>query len=95
MSGFMLMQFLSVAWSSTWSLLTVMLYTLAGVCWLPVVVIQLRLARLAARADKEGSGLPEAFHDAMRLWFWLGSIAFLCVLIIFWLMLRGSAASLW
>ncbi len=93
-SGFMLVQFLSVAWTSTWALLTLTLYTLAGACWLPVVVIQLRLARLAAQADKEGKLLPKKFHDEMRIWFWLGLLAFLCVLVVFWLMLRGPAASL-
>jgi uncharacterized membrane protein len=93
-SGFMLMEFLSVAWNSTWALLTLVLYTLAGACWLPIIVIELRLARLAAQANKDGKGLPEEFRGAMRFWFWLGLVAFLCALVIFWLMLRGPAAPL-
>jgi uncharacterized membrane protein len=94
-SGVALVQSVSLAWTSRWVLLNLVLYALAGACWLPVVAIQLRLARLAAGADKDGKGLPREFHAAIRLWFWLGMLAFLCVLVIFGLMLRGPAASLW
>ena len=91
-SGFLLMQMLSLPWTSTWALLNLTLYALAGACWLPIVAIQLRLARLALQADKDRTGLPKEFHDAMRLWFWLGLLAFVAVLTIFGLMLRGPAA---
>jgi uncharacterized membrane protein len=90
-SGFLLMQMLSLPWTSTWALLNLTLFALAGACWLPIVAIQLRLARLALRADKERVGLPKEFHHAIRVWFWLGLLAFLGVLIIFGLMLRGPA----
>jgi uncharacterized membrane protein len=90
-SGFVLMQMLSLPWTSTWMLLNLALYVLAGACWLPIVAIQLRLARLALQADKQGVGLPKEFHHAMRIWFWLGLLAFLGVLVIFGLMLRGPA----
>src|ERR1039457_2027868 len=91
-SGFVLMQVLSLPWTSTWARFNLTLFALARACWLPIVAIQLRLARLALQADKDRTGLPKEFHDAMRLCFWLGLLAFVAVLTIFGLMLRGPAA---
>ena len=70
-----------------WLLWSYGLYVLAGVCWLPVLGIQLRLSRLAQRAANEGAmTLPLAAAKLMRRWFWLGWPAFLAVLAIYWLM---------
>lgn len=70
-----------------WLLWSYGLYVLAGACWLPVVVIQFRLARLAQRAASEGSpALSTTAAKLMRHWFWLGWPAFLAVLAIYGLM---------
>ena len=64
------------------------LYVLVGLCWLPVVAIQIKMRDLAERAvaAKEET-LPPRYHRLARLWFWLGWPAFLSMLGIFWLML--------
>jgi hypothetical protein len=48
-----------------------------GLCWLPVVAIQIKMRDLAERAvaAKEGT-LPARYHLLARLWFWLGWPAF-------------------
>ncbi|MBW8726664.1 MAG: DUF2269 domain-containing protein [Inquilinus limosus] len=63
------------------------IHALTVACWLPVVWLQLRAARLAEEAVASGQALPKAYHDALRLWFFLGWPAFIAVLAIFWLML--------
>ena len=62
------------------------LYVLAGVCWLPVVWIQLRLRNLARAAAASGAPLPQTYHRLWRVWFALGIPAFAAVAAIIWLM---------
>jgi uncharacterized membrane protein len=77
---------------SPWLVATYALYVLAGACWLVVVGLQIRVARLAAASAQAESALPAAYHRAMRLWFWLGWPAFLTLLGVFWLMVRKPRA---
>ena len=42
-------------WSTPWISLSIGLYLLAGACWLPVVWLQLEMARMAARAQADGA----------------------------------------
>ena len=70
-----------------WINATLMLYVFVGLCWLPVVWIQLRLRDLAAAAARDGTALPARYHSYFRLWFALGWPAFAGVLAIFVLML--------
>ncbi|WP_137126512.1 DUF2269 domain-containing protein [Roseomonas sp. HF4] len=78
-----------VGWSLTepWILLSLALYVLTGLFWLPVVAIQLRLRNLARAAAADGMPLPPAYHRLFRTWFACGVPAFAAVLAIFWLML--------
>jgi uncharacterized membrane protein len=87
-SGLWLAHMLALPWSTPWIGGALGLYVLIGLCWLPVVGIQIRLAGLARQSHEKGEGLPEAFHRGMRAWFWLGWPAFLGMLGVFWLMVR-------
>ncbi len=62
------------------------LYILAGVCWLPVVWIQIQLRKMAAECAASGSDLPPRYHRLFRIWFFLGWPAFLSLVVIFYLM---------
>jgi uncharacterized membrane protein len=57
-----------------------------GLCWLPVVWIQLRLRDLAADSARRNAPLPARYDRLFRLWFVLGWPAFLSVMAIFALM---------
>ncbi|MDG2530662.1 DUF2269 family protein [Caulobacter endophyticus] len=72
---------------SGWIGLSLVLYVVTGLCWLPVVWIQIRLRDLADAAAKAGEPLPERYHRLFRMWFVLGFPAFAAVLAIVWLML--------
>lgn len=51
-------------------------YLVAGLCWIPAVLIQLRLRDLAARALAEDAPLPAEFARLTRIWTLLGIPAF-------------------
>ena len=84
---------LALGWSLTepWLLATYALYVFIGACWLPVVAIQIRMARLAREAAAAGLALPDAYHRLYRVWFTLGWPAFAAVIAIYALMLIRPA----
>lgn len=76
---------------SGWIGLSLVLYVVTGLCWLPVVWIQIRLRDLALQAAESGAPLPERYFRLFRLWFVLGFPAFAAVLGIVWLMVAKPA----
>ncbi len=78
-----------VGWSlrEPWIALSLILYVLIGVFWLPVVWIQIRMRDLARRAAVSRSQLPQAYQRLYRIWFICGVPAFGAILVIVWLML--------
>jgi uncharacterized membrane protein len=79
----------ALGWSlwEGWILLSLGLYLLTGLFWLPVVWIQIRLRNLARAAATTGAALPATYHRLFRIWFACGFPAFAAVLAIVWLML--------
>jgi uncharacterized membrane protein len=73
--------------SEGWIVLSVSLYILTGLFWLPVVWIQLKMRNVASQAAATGRPLPERYHKLFCLWFALGFPAFAAVLVIVWLMI--------
>lgn len=69
-----------------WMLWSVGLYLFAGLCWLPVVWLQIRVRDMAAQALACGQALPERAFLYMRIWFVLGWPAFIAFVAIFFLM---------
>lgn len=85
LSGIVLMQIDSWSPTSPWALTVVGLFTAVGICWLPVVVIQVMLSREAERVASV-AGLSATFHRRFKTWFVLGIPAFLLVIALFYLM---------
>jgi uncharacterized membrane protein len=82
-----------LAWSiglslfeESWIVLSLLLYVLVGLCWLPVVFIQIRMRKLAHDAAVNSKPLPGGYRRLFRVWFALGWPAFAGVLGIFALM---------
>jgi uncharacterized membrane protein len=77
-----------VGWSLTenWLLISIGLYILVGVFWLPVVWIQAKLSKLARQAVADDTALPDQYFKLYRIWFACGVPAFFAVLTIVWLM---------
>ncbi|MFV0681030.1 DUF2269 family protein [Ottowia sp.] len=77
--------------TTPWLLLTFALYALAGTCWLVVVVLQLRMARLAAAAHAQGTAMPAQYKRLQRWWEGLGYPAFIAMLVVYYLMVNKPA----
>lgn len=85
-----------IGWPLTegWILLSLCLYALTGLFWLPVVWIQIRLRDLARKAAQNGEPLPPEWQRLYRIWFACGFPAFFAVVAIIWLMLAKPDISL-
>lgn len=69
-----------------WILVSIGLYILAGLCWLPVVWIQVKMKKMLEASIEGGPFDRRAYERLRRIWFLLGWPAFLGLLVIFWLM---------
>ncbi|TPK66403.1 DUF2269 domain-containing protein [Mesorhizobium sp. B2-4-19] len=69
-----------------WIALSLLLYVVTGLFWLPVVWIQIRIRNLARQAAIENAPLPVEEKRLFRIWFACGFPAFAAVLAILWLM---------
>jgi uncharacterized membrane protein len=76
-----------------WILLSLILYIVTGIFWLPVVWIQMRMRDLAAAAADHRGPLPAGYHRLFWTWFAFGFPAFGAVLAIFWLMIARPPVS--
>ena len=71
-----------------WLVVSLLLYVFAGLFWLPVVWMQVRMRDLAMAASAAGETLPKAYHRLIRLWLVFGFPGFGAVLAILWLMIQ-------
>jgi uncharacterized membrane protein len=90
-TGFWLMHLAGMPWTTPWILWSLLLYVIAGACWLPVVWIQIRMAGMAERAAAAGEPLPQRFWRYHALWTVLGWPAFIAFIAIFFLMVVKPA----
>ena len=77
--------------AESWIVAALALYVIVGLCWLPVVWIQLQLRDLARTAVKTGTALPPRYFVLFRVWFALGWPAFIGTIAIFALMIWKPA----
>lgn len=85
LSGAWLVSRAGFPWTG-WVAASLALYAIAGLCWLPVVWLQIRMRDLAAVSAASGRPLPAAYWRYARFWFWLGVPAFVAVVAVFFLM---------
>lgn len=85
-TGVLMMRAAGWPLTTPWIAASIGLYAMAGACWLPVVAMQIKMARIAARALNEGAALPDSYWTLARSWEWLGYPAFAAMLVVYWLM---------
>ncbi len=85
-TGILMANILAMPLTNTWLLQTYGLYLLTGLCWLPVVVLQIRMRDIALTALKQNTGLPEQYHKYAKVWLLLGIPAFFAMISITTLM---------
>lgn len=90
-TGFYLVHLAGFPLHSRWVMWSVLLYLIAGACWLPVVWLQIRMRDLARVAARDGADLPAQYWRYLRTWFALGVPAFAAFVAIFYLMAAKPA----
>ncbi|MBA5685611.1 DUF2269 family protein [Rugamonas apoptosis] len=91
LSGYWLARLAGYPLSAHWLLWSLALYGLAGLCWLPVVWLQLRMRDMAALAADGGTALPPRYWRYERIWTALGVPAFGALVVVYWLMVHKAA----
>jgi len=86
-TGLAMASMLGFPLTTPWLVASLCLYVLAGVCWLPVVWLQIRMRDLAMTAYADHSPLSKQYWCYARIWFWLGVPAFGAMLLIVLLMI--------
>lgn len=88
LTGLWLTSQLGIPYGSVWFVSVLTLFIFVGVCWLPVVYIQIRIRDII-----RNGGTLHDYRSLMRIWTGLGVLAFASVLILFYLMVSKLGAS--
>lgn len=91
LSGFYLAHLAGYPLSSRWIVWSVVLYLIAGACWLPVVWLQMRMRDMAQASARDGVALPALYWRYLRIWTALGVPAFFALIVVFYLMTAKPA----
>jgi uncharacterized membrane protein len=86
LSGWYMARLAGIPLTARWITWTLALYVLAGVCWLPVVWLQMRMRDMAREAAAQGLPLPPLYRRFFHWWTALGVPAFIAMVAIFYLM---------
>jgi len=86
-SGGILMMLSSTSVTEGWLAASLALYAVAGLFWVPVILMQMEMRDLARVAAEKGQPLPPRYLVLFRRWFVFGIPGFGSVMIILYLMI--------
>jgi uncharacterized membrane protein len=89
-TGVALVHKLGLSFATPWVAWSMALYAVAIACWLPVVVLQIRMQKLAQAAELANGPVPAAYDRLFHRWTAFGIAAFVAFVLIFWLMVAKS-----
>jgi uncharacterized membrane protein len=87
LTGYLLVRTAGLSLFNGWVAVSLFLYAIAGLFWLPVVWMQIKMRDVAAAAASAGEQLPQSYYRLFRWWFAFGFPGFGSVLAILWLMI--------
>jgi uncharacterized membrane protein len=90
-TGIWLLYLLNIPFTQGWVVATLVLYVIAGACWLPVVWLQMRMRDLSFEAENCNKPLSSLYYYHANQWFWLGVPAFTALVIVYFLMVFKPA----
>jgi uncharacterized membrane protein len=91
LTGLYLIHLAGFPLTSTWIVVSIALYFLAGAAWLPVVWMQIKMRDMAAAAAANSTELPPRYWSFLKWWVALGVVAFAALVVIFYLMVAKPA----
>jgi uncharacterized membrane protein len=86
----------TAGWSmrTPWVVASIALYVIAGLCWLPVVWIQIQMRDIAVETASRGlAALPGRYWRLARIWEYLGYPAFAAMVAVYFLMVAKPMLS--
>lgn len=86
LTGALLIEKSGIDLRTPWILISIGLYILAGLCWLPVVWLQIKMKNMLESNIAGGRFDRQAYERLRKTWFLLGWPAFLALVVVFWLM---------
>jgi uncharacterized membrane protein len=86
LTGFAMVSMAKYSPTESWLVATYVLFALAGVSWLPVVWLQIKMSVMAKAAVESNKELPQLYWRYAQIWTMLGMIAFPSMLIIYGMM---------
>jgi uncharacterized membrane protein len=86
-TGGLLMMLSSTGFTELWISTSLGLYAVAGLFWVPVILMQIEMRDLAREAAAQNAALPPRYFALFRRWFLFGIPGFGSVMLILWLMI--------
>ncbi len=87
LTGGLLMMLSATLITERWLLVSLALYAVAGLFWVPVVFMQIEMRDLARKAAEQHLALPDRYFVLFRRWFAFGFPGFGATMAILWLMI--------
>jgi len=85
-TGGLLMALSATTLAERWLVMSLGLYAVAGLFWIPVIFMQIEMRNLARTATAQRQPLPPRYFVLFRRWFGFGIPGFGSVMLILWLM---------
>lgn len=95
LTGYALVSMGGMPWSAGWLRAALLIFFAVGALWLPVLLLQTRMQRLAAQAADNGTALGEAYQQLYRPWLWMGVAGFAGMFLIVLVMVTKQAPWQW
>jgi uncharacterized membrane protein len=86
LTGFWMIYIAGYSLKLMWVWGSILGYLIAGLCWVPVVFLQIKMRDAAIAASTHKEPLPNAYFRYFKYWFCLGWPAFISLMIVFYLM---------
>jgi uncharacterized membrane protein len=86
-TGYLLMVQSSTSFTERWMIISLGLYAVAGLFWVPVIFMQIEMRNLAREANAKDHPLPLRYFTLFRRWCLFGIPGFGSVMAILWLMI--------
>lgn len=71
---------------NSWVQISIIFYAIAGICWLPVLWLQIQMRAMAVCAVANQTSIDERYWQFAKYWEWLGYPAFIAMLGTYYLM---------
>ncbi|MCE0918061.1 DUF2269 family protein [Pseudomonas sp. NMI760_13] len=95
LTGYAMVSMTGMPWSTGWLRGALLIFFTVGALWLPVLLLQTRMQRLAAQAVEHGTALGEDYQRLYRPWLWMGVAGFAGMFLIVLVMITKQAPWQW